>query len=272
MKKNHNKALLLLLTLPFLTAMYNGPHFYVHHYDSYDLDYVSHEQIDDKYVYTCDFKNNSATYLTDIKLNGTINDETYTLTLKDNSFSDIFSGYVPGPYYEGTVKLVSNKEIPDISKLKKDGNGFRTDDSSIEKAYASSDVVQGIYLLRPKNENSSYYCYRITLKPDFSDIYCCALYEMEYDEDKFYLLNDRTSDGYTFYTFQEVDLTKLKVGGITFIEEYHAFSPKGDGLLYAALVLLGIVLLIHLVIFLIVFFFIRFLIRKNRKARASISS
>ena len=93
----------------------------------------------------------------------------------------------------------------------------------------------------------------------------------EYDKDRFYLLNDRTSDGYTFYTFQEVDLTKLKVGGITFIEEYHAFSPKGDGLLYAALVLLGIVLLIHLVIFLIVFFLIRFLIRKNRKARAGIS-
>lgn len=270
MKKNHNKALLLLLTLPFLTAMYNGPHFYVHHYDSYDLDYVSHEQIDDKYVYTCDFKNNSATYLTNIKLEGTINDETYNLGLLNHSFSDVFVDYVPIPFYEGTVKLVSNKEIPDISKLDKDGDGFRIDDSSIEKAFASSDVIQGINLVHTKDESSSYYCYRITLKPDFSDIYSCALYEMEYDEDRFYLLNDRTSDGYTFYTFQEVDLTKLKVGGITFIEEYHAFSPKGDGLLYAALVLLGIVLLIHLVIFLIVFFFVRFLIRKNRKAKADL--
>lgn len=271
MKKNHNKALLLLLTLPFLTAMYNGPHFYVHHYDSYDLDYVSHEQIDDKYVYTCDFKNNSATYLTNIKLEGTINDETYNLELLNHSFSDVFVDYVPIPFYEGTVKLVSNKEIPDISKLDKDGDGFRIDDSSIEKAYASTDIIESIFLFQTKSEDHRFYSYKIALSPDFIDKYAYGLYELTYDGDTFYQFIDRNSDGYLFYTHQEIDLTKLKVEGVTFIEEYHAFSPKGDGLLYAALVLLGIVLLIHLVIFLIVFFFIRFLVRKNRKARASIS-
>ena len=272
MKKNHNKALLLLLTIPFLTAFYNGPNFYVHHYSSYDLEYVSREQVDGLYVYTCNFKNQSATYVELIKLNGTIDDETYSLELLDHSFSDIFCDYVAKPYYEGTVKLVSSKEIPDISKLNKDGDGFVTSDSSVKKAYASGDVVESISLMRAKDEESRYYAYSITLSTDFNDIYGYGLYEMDYDGGTFYLFLDHYSEGYTFYTLQEVDLTKLKVNDITFIEQYRPFTPEGSGFLYLVLIVLVAIILIHLAIFLIVFFFIRFLIRRNNRARASISS
>lgn len=271
MKKNRSKTLLLLLTIPFLTAFYNGPNFYVHHYSSYDLEYVSHEQVDDLYVYTCNFKNQSATYVELIKLNGTIDDETYSLELLDHSFSDIFCDYVAKPYYEGTVKLVSSKEIPDISKLNKDGDGFITSDSSVKKAYASGDVVESISLMRAKDGESRYYAYSITLSAGFNDIYGYGLYEMDYDGDPFYLLLDHYSEGYTFYTLQEVDLTKLKVNGITFIEQYRPFSPSDEGLLTVSLIILAVALLIHGALFCAVFFFVRFLIRKNRKAKAGLT-
>ena len=271
MKKNHRKLLPLFLVLPFLAASYNGPNFYVHNLNYYDLEYASHEQVGEDYIYTCNFKNSTGVYLTSIELSGEIDDESYYLSLEGHSFSHIFYEYVVGPGYEGTVTLTSKKEIPDINKLHKDGEGFTVSDTSIEKAYASTDIIENIFLFRTKSEDHRFYSYKIALSPDFIDKYAYGLYELTYDGDTFYQFIDRYSDGYLFYTYQEIDLTKLKVEGVTFIEQYRPFSPSGDGLLYVSLIVIGVLLLFHAAIFLAVFFFVRFLIRKNRKAKADLA-
>ena len=56
--KKSIKLLPIFLTLPFLMAMYNGPHFHVSNYDSYDVSYVSHEQVEDYYLYKVNVKKN----------------------------------------------------------------------------------------------------------------------------------------------------------------------------------------------------------------------
>ena len=117
MKKNHNKALLLLLTIPFLTAMYNGPHFHVDNYSSYNLTYVSHEQVDDNYVYTFDIENTGPSFIYKVELEGMVDETKYQLT--SFRFSDIFTDNLIGPYEEGIVKITSSREIPDLSEFKK---------------------------------------------------------------------------------------------------------------------------------------------------------
>ena len=78
------------------------------------------------------------------------------------------------------------------------------------------------------------------------------------------------STGYHIFTYEELDLTKLKVEGVTLIEQYRAFSPTSEGILTVSLMILVAAVLVHGVLFCAIFFFVRFLIRRNRKAKADL--
>ena len=271
MKKNRVKALLLLSSLPFLTAMmYNGPHFYVSNYSSYDVTYVSHEQVDENYVYTLNIKNTGHGYLYAVNLEGTIEEESHSLST--HKMSEVFIDCVIGYYEETTIKLTSSKEIPDISKLNKKGEAYSLSDSSIEKFYATGEnFVESVtlYDTHPDNDNCAFE-YKVNFKQGVNTNSACALFEMTYDGKPLSLMLDGSSEGYHFYTREEIDLTKLEVEQMTFVAQYRAFTPSGEGILMVSLIIIGVMLLISGVIFLVVFFFVRFLIRKNRKVRADL--
>ena len=270
MKNKHRKLLLLFLTFPFLTALYNGPHFYDHGYDNYDLTYVSHEQIDDQYVYTFDIKNNGGGYIYSVKLKGEIEEENYNLSI--NSFSDTFCDYVLGPGVKTTVKVTTSKEIPDISKLKKTSEAYTISDSSINKHYFSSDYVENITLEDDGSSNPNHVLiYKVNFKEGTNTNFGCGVFEYTYSEEKVYLMKDRSQEGWRIYTYQEIDLTKLKYEGATLIEDYRVFSPTGEGIALVSLMAIGVILLIHGAIFCAVFFPVRYLIRKNRKAKADLA-
>lgn len=271
MKNKLSKALLLLSSLPFLTAMmYNGPHFYVPDYSSFDVTYVSHEQVDEKYVYTLNVKNNGHDYLYHIKLDGTIDEDNYSLSTFN--MSDVFTNRVIGYYEETTIKLTSSKEIPDISALNKKGEAYSLNGDSIKKSYATGEnFVQSVslYDTHPDNNNCPFE-YAINFKEGVNIDSACALFEITYDNEPLYMMLERYSEGYHFYTCEEIDLTKLEVEQMTFIAQYQPFQPTSEGILMVALMVIGILLVISGVIFCAVFFFTRFLIRKNRKARADL--
>ena len=269
MKKNLNKALLILSTIPFLCAMYNGPHFYVSNYDSYDVSYVSHEQVEDYYLYTVNIKNNSGYhYIYSLQLEGIIEEEKYSKSLTD--FSDTFCGSLIGPYGEATIKMASRVEIPDVSKLSKSGDAYSIIDESIKKHYFPIDVVESISLVSSANNQSNLYNYKINFKEGTDTNFGCGLFKFAYDSEPIYLMLENTSNGYQFYTLKELDLTKLKVEGITLIEQYRAFSPTNEGILKVSLIVLAVALLVHGALFCAIFFFVRFLIRRNRKAKADL--
>ena len=271
--KKSIKLLPIFLTLPFLMAMYNGPHFHVSNYDSYDVSYVSHEQVEDYYLYTINIKNNSGYhYIHSLHLEGTIEEEKYSNTLID--FSDTFCGSLIGPYGEATVKMASRVEIPDVSELSKSGDAYSIIDESIKKHYFTTDVVESISLVTNTNDESNpdynLYNYKINFKEGTDTNFGCGLFKFTYDNEPIYLMLENTSDGYQFYTLKELDLTKLEVEGITLIEQYRPFSPTSEGILTVSLIVLAIVLLIHGALFCAIFFFVRFLIRRNRKAKADL--
>ena len=268
--KKSIKLLPIFLTLPFLMALYNGPHFYVSNYNSYDVNYVSHEQVDDYYVYTLNIKNNSGYhYIYSLQLEGTIEEEKYSKILTD--FSDTFCGSLIGPYGEATVKMASIVEIPDVSELSKSGDAYSIVDESIKKHYFPTDVVESISLVSSANSQSNLYNYKINFKEGTDTNFGCGLFKFTYDSEPIYLMLENTSDGYQFYTLKELDLTKLEVEGITLIEQYRPFSPTSEGILTVSLMILVAAVIVHGVLFCAIFFFVRFLIRKNRKAKAGLT-
>ena len=91
-----------------------------------------------------------------------------------------------------------------------------------------------------------------------------------YDNEPIYLMIENYSTGYHIFTYEELDLTKLKVEGVTLIEQYRAFSPTSEGILTVSLMILVAAVLVHGVLFCAIFFFVRFLIRRNRKAKADL--
>ena len=267
--KNNKKALLLLLTVPFLCALYNGPHFYDYGYSAYDLTYVSHELVDEEYVYTFDIKNNAGAYLYFAELEGEVEEENYYLGI--NTFSDTFFDYVLGPGVKTTVKVTTKKELPDLSQLTKNGKAYTISDSSINKHYFSSDFVESITLKDDGSNNANHYCvYKINFKEGSNTNFSSGVLELTYDNEEVYLMRDGSQDGWVFFTHQEIDLTKLKFQSATLIESYRPFSPSDEGILLVSLMLIGILLLIHGAIFCAIFFSVRFLIRKNRKAKADL--
>ena len=271
--KKSIKLLPIFLTLPFLMAMYNGPHFHVSNYDSYDVSYVSHEQVEDYYLYTVNVKNNSGYhYIYSLHLEGTIEEEKYSNTLID--FSDTFCDSLIGPYGEATVKMISEKEIPDVSKLSKNGDAYSIIDESIKKHYFTTDVVESISLVTNTNDESNpdynLYNYKINFKEGTDTNFGCGLFEFSYNNEPVYLMIEHFSSGYHIFTYQELDLTKLEVKGVTLIEQYRPFSPTSEGMLKVSLIVLAIALLIHGALFCAIFFFVRFLIRRNRKAKADL--
>ena len=269
MKKSRLKILPVFLSLPFLMAMYNGPHFHVSNYGSYDVTYVSHEQVEDYYLYTVNVKNNSGYhYIYSLQLEGTIEEEKYSKNLID--FSDTFCGSLIGPYGEATVKMASTVEIPDVSKLSKSGDAYSIIDESIKKHYFPVDVVESISLVSSANSQSNLYNYKINFKEGTDTNFGCGLFKFAYDSESIFLMLENTSDGYQFYTLKELDLTKLKVEGITLIEQYRPFSPTNEGILTVSLIVLAVALLVHGALFCAIFFFVRFLIRRNRKAKADL--
>lgn len=269
MKKNRFKLLSIFLTLPFLMGMYNGPHFHVSNYGSYDVSYVSHEQVEDYYLYTVNIKNNSGYhYIYSLHLEGTIEEEKYSDTLID--FSDTFCGSLIGPYGEATIKMASKIEIPDVSELSKSGDAYSIIDESIKKHYFPTDVVESISLVSSANSQSNLYNYKINFKEGTDTNFGCGLFKFTYDKEPIYLMLENTSDGYQIYTLKELDLTKLKVEGITLIEQYRPFSPTSEGILKVSLIVIAIALLVHGALFCAIFFFVRFLIRRNRKAKAGL--
>ena len=269
MNRKSFKILPIFLSLPFLMAMYNGPHFYVSNYDSYDVTYVSHEQVDSDYVYVVNIKHNSGYYyIYSLKLEGKIDDESYSL--ESFKLSDTFCNYAIGPYGETTVKMISKKEISDVSKLTKSGNAYSVIDESIKKHYFSVDVVESISLVSSPEDKSNLYDYKINFKEGYNTNFNCGLFEFAYNNEPVYLMLENYSNGYQIYTYEELDLTKLEIKGITLIEEYRFFSPTSEGILKVSLIAIAIALLIHGVIFCAIFFFVRFLIRKNKNAKADL--
>ena len=273
MKKKHLKILPVFLSLPFLMAMYNGPHFHVYNYDSYDVTYVSHEQVEDNYIYTLTIKHNSGYhYIYSLELKGTIDENSFSARFTD--FSDVFCDNLIGPYGETTIKMVSKKEIPDVSKLSKSGDAYRIIDESIKKHYFPTDVVESISLVTNSNDESNpdynLYNYKINFKEGTDTNFSCGLFELTYNNETVYLMIENFPSGYHIFTHEELDLTKLEVKGITLIEQYRPFSPSGEGILKVSLIILAIVLLIHGALFCAIFFFVRFLIRKKRKAKADL--
>ena len=271
--KKSIKLLPIFLTLPFLMAMYKGPHFHVSNYDSYDVSYVSHEQVEDYYLYTINVKNNSGYhYIYSLQLEGTIEEEKYSKFITD--FSDTFCGSLIGPYGETTVKMISEKEIPDVSKLSKNGDAYSIIDESIKKHYFTTDVVESISLVTNTNDESNpdynLYNYKINFKEGTDTNFGCGLFEFSYNNEPVYLMIEHFSSGYHIFTYQELDLTKLEVKGVTLIEQYRPFSPTSEGILKVSLIVLAIALLIHGALFCAIFFFVRFLIRKNKKAKADL--
>ena len=268
--KKSIKLLPIFLTLPFLMAIYNGPYFHVSNYDSYDVSYVSHEQVEDYYLYTVNVKNNSGYhYIYSLQLEGTIEEEKFSKNLTD--FSDIFCGSLIGPYGEATVKMASRVEIPDVSELSKSGDAYSIVDESIKKHYFPTDVVESISLVSSANSHSNLYNYKINFKEGTDTNFGCGLFKFAYDSEPIYLMLENTSDGYQFYTLKELDLTKLEVEGITLIEQYRPFSPTSEGILTVSLMILVAAVIVHGVLFCAIFFFVRFLIRRNRKVKAGLT-
>ena len=254
-------------------AMYNGPYFHVTNYDSYDVTYVSHEKVEDDYVYTLNIKHNSGYhYIYSLELNGTIEEEKYSI--KSDKFSDTFCDSLIGPFGETVVKMTSKKEIPDVSKLSKSGDAYSIIDESIEKHYFTTDVVKSISLVTNTNDESNpdynLYNYKINFKEGTNTNFACGLFEFTYDDEPIYLMIENYSSGYHIFTYEELDLTELKVESITLIEQHRAFFPTNEGILTVSLIVLAVVLLIHGVLFCAIFFFVRFLIRRNRKAKADL--
>ena len=273
MKKSYLKLLSIFLTFPFLMGMYNGPHFHVSNYNSFDVTYISHEQVEDDYVYTLKIKHNSGYhYIYSLELKGTIEEEDYSA--KSTNFSDTFCDSLIGPFGETTVKMISEKEIPDVSKLSKSGDAYSIIDESIKKHYFTTDVVESISLVTNTNDESNpdynLYNYKINFKEGTDTNFGCGLFEFSYNNEPVYLMIEHFSSGYHIFTREELDLTKLKVEGITLIEQYRPFSPTSEGILKVSLIVLAIALLVHGALFCAIFFFVRFLIRKNRKAKAGL--
>lgn len=274
MKNNSLKILPIFLTIPFLLAMYNGPHFYEYNIDDYDLTYVSHEQIDDEYIYTCNFKNNRSTaYVSSISLSGTIEEEKYELTLCENGFSNIFRNYncVVPPQYEGTVRLSSAKEISDLSKLEKDGRGFSLSDNSIEKEFIYTSNIESI-TLKPIDQESvnPFYYYVIKFNENVENIYSCGVFEVNYNGETAHLLLESSKEGYHFSTSEELDLTKLTVKSITLVKTYRPFSINTERLGELTAIYVAIMVVIHVGIFCAIFFPVRHMLRKKRKAQTDI--
>lgn len=272
MNKNSIKILPIFLALPFVMAMYNGPHFYESDISYYDLTYVSHEQIDEQYVYTCNFKNNSAdVYISSISLSGTLKNENYQFSLYKNGFSDIFNNSycVLAPQYEGIVKLYSEKEITDLSEFDKDGNGFSLSDSSINKINVYTSNIESITLnqIDSVKPSSSYY-YTIKFNENVKNIYSCGLFEMKYNGETVYLMMESSKEGYRFSTSEQLDLNKLTVEGVTLVETYRPFSINVDKLGELTAIFVAIMVVIHVGIFCAIFFPIRHTLRKRRKAKA----
>ena len=254
-------------------AMYNGPYFHVPNYDSYDVTYVSHEKVEGDYIYTLNIKHNSGYhYIYSLELNGTIEEEKYSV--KSDKFSDTFCDSLIGPFGETTIKMTSKKEIPDVSKLSKSGDAYSIIDESIKKHYFTTDVVESISLVTNTNDESNpdynLYNYKINFKEGTNTNFACGLFKFTYDDEPIYLMIENYSSGYHIFTYEELDLTKLKVESITLIEQHRAFSPTNEGILTVSLIVLAVVLLIHGVLFCAIFFFVRFLIRRNRKAKADL--
>ncbi len=273
MKKSRLKILPVFLSLPFLMAMYNGPYFHVSNYDSYDVAYVSHEKVEDDYIYTINIKHNSGYhYIYSLELKGTIEEEKYSV--KSDKFSDTFCDSLIGPFGETTIKMTSKKEIPDVSKLSKSGDAYSIIDESIKKHYFTTDVVESISLVTNTNDESNpdynLYNYKINFKEGTNTNFACGLFKFTYDDEPIYLMIENYSSGYHIFTYEELDLTKLKVEEITLIEQHLAFSPTNEGILTVSLIVLAVALLIHGVLFCAIFFFVRFLIRRNRKAKAGL--
>ena len=274
MKKNLLRILPIFLALPFLMAMYNGPRFYEHNIDDYDLTYVSHEQIGDEYIYTCNFKNNRSTaYISSINLSGTLEEEKYELTLCENGFSSIFRNYncVVPPQYEGTVRLSSTKEISDLSKLEKDGRGFSLSDSSVEKEFIYISNIESITLESINQDKSNpFYYYNIKFNKNVDNIYSCGVFEINYNGETAHLLLDSSKEGYHFSTSEELDLTKLAVESITLVKTYRAFSINTERLGELTAIYVAIMVVIHVGVFCAIFFPVRHMLRKKRKAQTDI--
>ena len=272
MKNKHRKLLLLFFTFPFLTAsLYNGPHFYVNNYDSYEYSYVSHELVDEDYVYTVNIKNDANYYLSSVKLT---DEESYYL--ESNKLSEIFCSYTVGPFVETTVKFTSKKEITDFSKLSKSGVAYSITDESIKKRYFDvNEVVESITSrpIDPEKNTNNLFAYRINFKEGINFSSSCGLFEFTYDEEKVFLMMEYGRDECCFYTRQEIDLTKLEIKNVTLIDQYVPFSINisDDAFLILTLIVFGVALLISGVIFCAIFIPIRILKRKNKKAKADLA-
>ena len=258
------------MTFPFLTAMmYNGPHFHVNNYSSYDLVYVSSEQVDENYVYSFNVENTGSSYIYKIELEGYVDSTKYQLTTFH--LSDVFTSLLIGPYGEATVKITSSAEITDFSEFEKSGDAYSISDSSIKKHFFAGEIVESISLVdtHPDNKDCAYE-YTFNFKEGYDVAFSCGLFEMIYEDKPVKLMLDCYSGTYHFYTREEIDLTKLKVEEFTLIEEYRPFTPTEEGMRNLLFLVIAFALVVSGVVFLVVFFFVRFLIKKNKKARAGL--
>ena len=261
--------MLLFMTLPFLTAMYNGPGFYESHYKSFDYEYVSHEQVEDKYVYTLKIKNSSGYYyLYNLKLEGKIDDINYSLHLDSHGFSDVFADYMIGPYAEKTIKMVSSKEIPDINELTKDGSAITLKDDSVYKWYNEPSVIESIVEKPIEGDNpNNLFAYQINYKENAEpDYFYGGLIGLTYGDEDFYLLVEKNSSGSNIYTYEAIDLTQLTVKQVTLIEGYRTRINE-QGIIAFLFMFLGIMVLISGGVFCIIFFGIYFVKRLTRKKK-----
>ena len=269
MNKKHLKALPIFLSLPLLMAMYNGPQFHMNDYASYDVTYISHEVVDENYVYTVNVKSNSNYYISSITLETTEEEGNYKFSSK--RFSNIFNGYLIAPYKEATISLTSKQEITDFSKLGKHSSAYSLGYERLKKHFFNSETFESVTLAEYRPDNKDYpYEYKVNFKEGYDTNFCCGLFEMTYDNESVFLMLDGEYGDYHFYTYEELDLTKLKMEEATLIEQWRAFDPSPEGIMTLVFIVIGIMVVISAIIFCFVFFFVRYLIRKNKKARADL--
>lgn len=267
------KLALLLPILPLLMANSPAPaRIYPKKYDDFEASYVG-DEINDNYRYQIfHLKNNGTGFISELDISGLEGYE-YNTYLSENTFNPIFDDTLIGPGQELDLRVKSTTPLVTIDGSKLSYRSYAYIETGNSEKTISGDKSVSLVSSYVGGFGSSYesYAYQINASIEDTDTAYryTILFKLNYDGETIYLKVENDSKLF-FYTYEELDLSKLEVieaSRIYEITNTNTYYYSGctlalaQFLLRILVVFLVVVLVVGSIIFLTIF--LPKIIRKN---------
>lgn len=264
------KLALLLPILPLLMANSPAPaRIRPQKYDDFEASYVG-DEINDNYRYQIfHLKNNGTGFISELDISGLEGYE-YNTYLSENTFNPIFDDTLIGPGQELDLRVKSTTSLVTIDGSKLIYHSYAYLDSGNSEKTITGDKSVSLVSSYVGGSYTSY-SYRINASIEGADsaYRYTILFKLNYDGETIYLKVENDSKLF-FYTYEELDLSKLEVieaSRIYEITNTNTYYYSGctlalaQFLLRILVVFLVVVLVVGSIIFLTIF--LPKIIRKN---------